>query len=115
MAVNAVTARVLIMAGAGAVVALGATATAQPAYADSVAYLVNVTVRPGYNFPNADAALAYGYGICDQIGKGRGYGQLVADVTADFGATDDYQGVYLINQAANRRRIGRSSRPVRPV
>jgi len=25
-----------------------------------VAYLVNVTVRPGYNFANADAAIAYG-------------------------------------------------------
>jgi hypothetical protein len=28
------------------------------ANADAVAYLVNVTVRPGYHFANADAALA---------------------------------------------------------
>lgn len=27
-----------------------------PAGADVLAYLVNVHVRPGYNFPNADAA-----------------------------------------------------------
>jgi hypothetical protein len=27
------------------------------ARADVVAYLVNVHMRPGYNFPNADAAL----------------------------------------------------------
>ena len=35
-----------------------------PAHADTVGYLVNVTTRPGYNFPNADAAVAYGGGIC---------------------------------------------------
>ena len=101
MAVNAVASRILIAATLSGVAALGATATAQPARADSVAYLVNVTVRPGYNFPNADAALAYGYGICDKIGQGRGYAQLIADVKADFATSDDYQGVYLVNQAAN--------------
>ncbi|MCV7175312.1 DUF732 domain-containing protein, partial [Mycolicibacterium sphagni] len=44
---------------AGALATLGtlsALATAQPAHADDIGYLVNVTVRPGYNFPNADAA-----------------------------------------------------------
>lgn len=47
--------------------ALGAITRAPLARrADNVAYLVNVTVRPGYNIPNADAALAYGYGICDK-------------------------------------------------
>ena len=42
-------------------------ALAPCARADQVAYLVNVTVRPGYNFPNAQAALDYGYGICDKV------------------------------------------------
>lgn len=98
MAVNAVASRILIAAALTAVAALGAPATAR---ADSVAYLVNVTVRPGYNFPNADAALAYGYGICDKIAQGRAYAQLVADIKADFATSDDYQGVYLVNQAAN--------------
>jgi hypothetical protein len=28
--------------------------------ADVVAYLVNVHARPGYNFPNAEAAIGYG-------------------------------------------------------
>jgi hypothetical protein len=32
------------------------TAAAGSAHADEVAYLVNVTVRPGYNFASADAA-----------------------------------------------------------
>jgi hypothetical protein len=101
MAVDAVAARILILGGVGAAVALGGITTAPPAAADSVAYLVNVTVRPGYNFPNADAALAYGYGVCDKIGRGENYSQLVAETTADFNTSDDYQGVYLINQAAN--------------
>ncbi len=79
---------------------LGAFST-PAASADDVAYLVNVTVRPGYNFPNADAALAYGHGICDKVAQGRSYADLVRDVQADFATSDYYQGAYLINQAVN--------------
>jgi Protein of unknown function (DUF732) len=68
--------------------------------ADQVAYLVNVTVRPGYNFPNAQAALDYGYGICDKISAGRGYPQIMGDVKADFNTSDEFQASYLISQAA---------------
>ena len=63
-------------------------------------YLVNVTLRPGYNFPNADAALSYGYGLCDQIGSGVRYGQLVNTIKSDFGTADEFQASYLISQAA---------------
>ena len=38
----------------------GTLGFAPSAHADQVAYLVNVHVRPGYNFPNAEAALGYG-------------------------------------------------------
>jgi Protein of unknown function (DUF732) len=76
------------------------TVAAGSAHADEVAYLVNVTVRPGYNFANADAAIAYGRGICDKIAQGRSFGQIVDDVKADFHTADDYQGSYLISQAA---------------
>jgi hypothetical protein len=76
-------------------------ATAPPARADVVAYLVNVHMRPGYNFPNADAALSYGYGICDKVSAGRGYPQLIGDVKADFTTSDEFQASYLISQAAN--------------
>src|SRR6185312_10614715 len=76
-------------------------ACAPTAHADQVAYLVNVTVKPGYNFPNADAALSYGYSVCDRVGAKVGYAQLVADVQRDFGTSDYYQGAYLINQAVN--------------
>jgi hypothetical protein len=81
--------------------AAGAATTAIPtAKADQVAYLVNVTVRPGYNFPNADQALAYGYGVCDKIAAGRRYADLIGDVKADFNTPDDYQASYLIAQSA---------------
>jgi hypothetical protein len=76
------------------------TTGAGSAHADEVAYLVNVTVRPGYNFANGDAAIEYGRGICDKISQRRGFGQIADDVKADFHTDDDYQGSYLIGQAA---------------
>jgi hypothetical protein len=83
-------------------VAVGAPlAPAAAARADTVAYLVNVTVRPGYNFANADDAIEYGQGVCDKVGQGRSYGTIIGDIQADFNTSDDYQGAYLINQAVN--------------
>jgi hypothetical protein len=76
-------------------------AFAPPANADVVAYLVNVHVRPGYNFPNADAAIGYGNSICDRVAAKMSYAQLVDQVKADFNTADYYQGAYLINQAVN--------------
>lgn len=98
MAVNAAAARILT---ACAVLSLAALGNVTPARADSVAYLVNVTVRPGYNVPNADAALAYGSGVCTIVGQGKSYPQLITETMSDFDTTDEYQAVYLINQAAN--------------
>lgn len=46
---------------------------APAAHAESVAYLVNVTARPGYNFANADTAISYGQDICAKIADGRPY------------------------------------------
>jgi len=66
-----------------------------------VAYLVNVTVRPGYNFANADAALSYGHGICDKVSQGRTYAQVIGDIKADFNTADEYQASYLTSQAVN--------------
>jgi hypothetical protein len=81
--------------------AAAAVAMAPSANADVVAYLVNVHVRPGYNFPNADAAIGYGNTICDRVAAKMSYAQLVEQVKADFNSTDYYQGAYLINQAVN--------------
>jgi hypothetical protein len=65
----------------------------------TLAYLVNVTVRPGYNFPNADAAIDYGHSICDEVTAARPYSAIKDDVMTDFVTGDDYQAAYLINQA----------------
>lgn len=72
---------------------------APPARADAVAYLVNVTVRPGYNFADAEAALAYGNGICDRVRAGERYAQIMSEVKNDFGTSDEYQASYLVGQA----------------
>ncbi|KUI46902.1 hypothetical protein AU198_06055 [Mycobacterium sp. GA-1199] len=88
---------VTLVAAAGA----AAMIPAPTANADAVAYLVNVHVRPGYNFPNADAAIGYGRTICDRVAGKMSYGELVNQVTADFHTADKYQGMYLINQAVN--------------
>jgi hypothetical protein len=53
------------------VIFAAAVTQAACADADATAYLVNVTIRPGYNFPNADAALAYGNDICETVVEGR--------------------------------------------
>jgi hypothetical protein len=80
----------------------GVTATVAPhARADAVAYLVNVTVRPGCNFASADQALSYGHGVCDKVSQGRSYGQVMGDVKADFNTFDEYQASYLISQGVN--------------
>jgi hypothetical protein len=71
------------------------------ARADAVAYLLNTTVRAGYNFANADSAPAYGRGICDKIGQGRSFADIMGDVKTDFKTGDEYQASYLISQAAN--------------
>ena len=93
-----------LAAGVLAAAALAVISPVSPlarAHADTVAYLVNVTVRPGYNFPNADAALAYGHHICDELGADVSYRQLVDDIERDFATTDEYQATYLLAQAAD--------------
>lgn len=86
----------LVLAGSGAYAATSVV----PARADAVAYLLNVTVRPGYHFANSDVALAYGHGVCDKIAAGGSYGQIMGDVKAEFANPDEYQASYLISQAA---------------
>lgn len=86
-----------VTAGVGGI----ATTVAPAAGADVVAYLVNVHVRPGYNFPNGDVAIAYGQTICDRVAAKMPYAQLVDQLKVDFHTTDYYQAGYLINQAIN--------------
>lgn len=83
------------------VLGMGAGPAAPEAHADAVAYLVNVTVRPGYNFAGPDDALTYGHAICDQVGEGSSYAEMLENIRADLHNPDDYQASYLITQAVN--------------
>ena len=96
----ALSARFAVVGTLAAGLGCAGVAAAQPARADSVGYLVNVTVRPGYNFANADAALSYGYGLCDQIGSGVSYARLVNTIKSDFATNDEFQASYLLSQAS---------------
>ena len=90
-----------LLSSVGLTALLAAAMVGTPvAHADNIGYLVNVTVRPGYNFANADQALAYGYGVCDKIASGRTYAQLVGDIKSDFNTSDEFQASYLISQSA---------------
>lgn len=66
-----------------------------------VAYLIGVTMRPGYGFADAEEALNYGYGICGKVSQKVGYARLITEVQGDFSTSDDYHASYLISQAVN--------------
>ncbi len=84
----------------GVAAALGAVGLAAPvAHADQIGYLINVTVRPGYNFPNAQAALDYGYALCDRIGQRQSYAELATAIRTDFNTSDEHMVSYLLSQA----------------
>lgn len=92
---------VSVIASVAIAAAIGVSGSAT-AHADEIGYLVNVTVRPGYNFANANAALAYGYGICDKIRIGSPYSVLVGDIKSDFATSDEFLASYLTSQAADQ-------------
>jgi hypothetical protein len=94
-------ARWLLASILGVAAVAAATGSAGTARADEVAYLVNVHMRPGYGFPDAETALAYGNGICEKVTAAVPFAQLMAEVRTDFDTTDEYQALYLISQATN--------------
>jgi len=66
-------------------------------------YLYDVTFRrPDMHWASADAALAYGYGICDKVRDGRPYAQIAGDFKADFQTSDEYLASYVISDAAQQ-------------
>jgi hypothetical protein len=71
------------------------------AHADAVAYLIDVTVRPGYDFASPDDALSSGNRLCDKVSGGRSYTDLIGDVKPDFNTADEFQASYLIDKAVN--------------
>jgi Protein of unknown function (DUF732) len=81
--------------------AMAALITPATAQADATAYVLNVTIRPGYHFANAQDAIGYGLQVCDKVSQGRSYGQVMGEVKNDFSTADEYQASYLIAQAVN--------------
>jgi len=68
--------------------------------APGVEYVYDVVVRRHYGFPNNDA-LTYGHGICDKVGRGEGYGQVMGDVKSDVTLSDEFAANYLVSYAVN--------------
>lgn len=83
-----------------ALVAAAGFAMAPAAHADQLGYIINVTLRPTYNFANAQAALDYGYGLCDRIGAKVSYRDLAGQIKADFNTDDEFTVSYLLSQAS---------------
>ena len=71
------------------------------AHADPVTYVNSVNVRPGFNFPSGDAAIAYGRGVCDKIAAGRGYAQIIGDIKVEVTNGDEGLANYLVGQVVN--------------
>jgi hypothetical protein len=85
--------------------AIGAAAAtpaprAHAAPAPQVEYLYDVTVRRHYNFPDNDA-LAYGYQICNKVGGGENYAQVMGDVKSGVTPNDEFATNYLVSYAVN--------------
>jgi len=73
---------------------------AQAAPDPRVEYLYDVSFRRHYDFPNNDA-VGYGYGICDKVGRGEGYAQVMGDVKRDVTPNDEFAANYLVSYAVN--------------
>jgi hypothetical protein len=110
--VGALIGKVLRGVVAGVVAALGGLfggllvtapqASAGLAPAEQV-YLYDVIFRrPDMHWASADAALAYGYGICDKVRQGRPYAQIAGDFMAEFQTSDEYLASYVISDAAQQ-------------
>ena len=91
---------VIVAAAAVGGVSLAPAPSAYAAPNPEVEYLYNMTVRRQYSFPNNDA-LAYGHGICDKVGQGEGYGQVIGDVKRDVTPSDQFAANYVVGYAVN--------------
>ena len=91
-------AAVLAVAAGGAPLTMAASANSAPA--PETEYVYDVVVRRHYGFPNNDA-LSYGHGICDKVGSGEGYGQVMGDVKNDVTPSDEFAANYLVSYSVN--------------
>jgi len=91
---------VIVAATAVGGVPLTLAPRADAAPAPEVEYVYDMVVRRHYDFPNNDV-LAYGHGICDKVGRGEGYGQVMGDVKSDVTPSDEFAANYVVSYAVN--------------
>lgn len=84
----------------GALATAAAFGAAPVAEADQLGYIINVTLRPTYNFANAQVALDYGYGLCGRIEAKHSYADMARQIKADFNTNDEFTVSYLLSQSA---------------
>ena len=89
---------VIIACATFGVIAQTPTPLAHAAPAPEVEYTYDVVARRHYAFPNNDA-IGYGYGICDKVGTGEAYPQIMGDVKGDVLPNDEYAANYLVSYA----------------
>lgn len=66
-----------------------------------IEYAYDVTVRRHYNFPGSSEAVSYGHGICDKVGQGETYPQVMGEVKNDVLPNDEFAANYLVSNAVN--------------
>lgn len=86
---------VLVATGVAASI-LAPPASAVPG--PEVEYVYNVIVRRHFTFPNNDA-IKYGFSVCDQVGRGRTYGEVMGDVKRDVFPNDEQSANYVVSYA----------------
>jgi hypothetical protein len=91
----------LRLASAAAVVGVVPLVAATPAHADEVAYLVNVTARLPAGLRRRRGRPGLRARGLRKGAQGRTYADVMGEVKADFGTSDEYQASYLISQAVN--------------
>jgi hypothetical protein len=82
-------------------VAVSAPFRASAAPAPEVEYVYDVMVRRHYNFVDASDAVGYGYAICDRIGRGGTYAQVMGEVKNHITPNDEFAANYLVSNAVN--------------
>jgi Protein of unknown function (DUF732) len=80
---------------------LGVVPSATAAPAPEMEYVYDVTMRRHYNFPNPGDAVGCGYGICDKVGRGNSYAQVMDDVKLEVAPADEASANYLVSYAVN--------------
>ncbi|MEE6176084.1 DUF732 domain-containing protein [Mycobacterium sp. 050134] len=85
-----------LVGGVGTSLAAPATAAPNP----ETEFLYDVSVRRQYHFPNNDP-VRYGHIVCDKVGSGEGYGQVMGDVRGEVTPNDEAATNYLVSYAVN--------------